>query len=115
MDAKTLVSIYWEIGTRFNIPWVLKNSPLISDLGHFTIYFVVTLISLWSHYKTYKITTSLLILLVAANEVSQIFILSRQASWYDFSYGVLGIIIAQVVIYHFRIKYNLVTTEKNIS
>ena len=104
-DATTLRSIYQNVGVIFNIPWMSsgENSIVISDVGHGVIYFMITLISLACFRQYLKITIGLILALIAANEVAQFFILSRQSSWHDFGYGVAGII-AAVTVYFSLLK-----------
>ena len=99
MEATVLDSIYKYIGGQLNISWIAFGgySPLISDLGHGVIYFIITLISLTSFNKAHWKIAAWITLLAAVNEILQLFILSRQPSWYDFAYGLSGIIVALII------------------
>ncbi len=99
IDAKSLNAIYDHIGIELDIVWMTtKNShQLISDLGHGIIYFTIALISFVCFKKYYRRTMGLIVLLAAANEIFQSFILSRQANWYDFAYSVSGIALALII------------------
>ncbi len=99
IEATSLNAIYDNIGNEFDIVWITTGNShqLISDIGHGIIYFTIALISFVSFRKYYRRTTGLIMLLAAANEIFQSFILSREANWQDFAYSVSGIALALII------------------
>jgi len=107
MEEISLRSIYRYFGEIFDIHWITirNNSFIITNFGHTLVYFIITGVSIATFRKNIQKLIFIIVIFSAGNEIFQLFIETRQASWQDFLYNLTGITLALII--YFIIKYSI--------
>ena len=100
-----VISILRTIGINFNSIFGQLSNFIIRKLGHFTEYFILSILfyNLLKEYFKFKSTILLSILFVfiyaCSDEIHQLFIVGRQGSIRDVVLDTVGGIISMIIVY----------------